>query len=806
MGMGDRGYVLREIGVEDGLRLKPEPPQQKPVAAKMESHAPLDQNDLFSLHARLKNGENEVSSDPLFAPQPPQLSQEQGHTAHPRFKPSQTQTTDSFAVNGMESEDDSVDFDYLRVYSSAPSRGESSLGESATGVTDKEESSTISLGLLERALAGEARISLRQLENALAAQVAGRTSGSPQRSRGGGAPVLYLIDSVDDDGGKTKGGRNMEGNFSSDPWLVRNENLAQEPRAFRVHFSSNNGDECSVSSNATPSRGNSPTIGAPAAETFTEGSVDVGVLLSDSAAHHKPSSLCEDDESQIEEAEIWAKLVELYKANPSEGLDPLISPDLAPHSTSHMIVENTGNHSSSTLFRRQQADLLSLLIHRIKRNPESRTGITKKEPLVASDDSKPGPPISPFSTIGRVNATTESMLNGLRRDKASLSAALAQAETENRKMERERAGLNATVGDLSRRIQELVLAQRSASEEVERSREEVRETRLERLLGACSRGDLSGLNKVLSDEEVDALTLSVSESQGGHGVEGEDEGGQVYGEDKLPLILSRDSHGRTPLIYAVKLASLRLCEKLSVATQRAIYGLDLKRRGSTVASPLTSDALSDELLVQFFDVRDDNDRSPIQYAARCGRADVVAWLVSNGVDMCQKDRHGLTPLHQGVLARSLAVVRLLLSLGTDVMTQDSAGATPYSLAVQLLKDEDTIDGRAIVVILRSWILNELPEESREPAGLRRSVSSGDEAQGNNDIWGAEEVSMCYSDRRPKSPYAPLYTPHLSATLLPFAGESLAPLPLPPSVGLAQNSTLSVMHEGDFPFSTISPPP
>ena len=328
----------------------------------------------------------------------------------------------------------------------------------------------------------------------------------------------------------------------------------------------------------------------------------------------------------------------------------------------------------------------------------------------------------------------------LRRARGDLSAALAVSQ-------RERDGLAHTVGDLERRVVSLLNAQAASASNARHVKRELRRVLRERFFLGCASGNAAEVERILAEEAqaVDAEAREEVElSDDGEllGVLGSEAGGLVKARERLrgeeqaadersrvPLVFANDGTGRTGLMMAIKIGGLPLCEILAQAARRELQpGKGF--RASPAFSPSLSfssptlTAASSRMVTQFFNARTSSGGyTPLQYAARSGRADCVAWLVANGVDPNQADAAGLTPLHNAVLARSLATLRMLLSLGAACAVADCVGATPYTLAVRFLKEHDSRDGRAIVVVLRNWVCSELPAQEWEKAGLKRRTSS-----------------------------------------------------------------------------------
>ncbi|CAL8339778.1 unnamed protein product [Arctogadus glacialis] len=69
-------------------------------------------------------------------------------------------------------------------------------------------------------------------------------------------------------------------------------------------------------------------------------------------------------------------------------------------------------------------------------------------------------------------------------------------------------------------------------------------------------------------------------------------------------------------------------------------------------------------------------RKPLHYAADCGHAEILEYLLSQGADVNAPDKHGLTPLLSAIYEGHLSCVRILLEKGRVVIM--GRGATCWS--------------------------------------------------------------------------------------------------------------------------------
>ncbi|KPP66106.1 myotrophin-like, partial [Scleropages formosus] len=73
-------------------------------------------------------------------------------------------------------------------------------------------------------------------------------------------------------------------------------------------------------------------------------------------------------------------------------------------------------------------------------------------------------------------------------------------------------------------------------------------------------------------------------------------------------------------------------------------------------------------------------RKPLHYAADCGQADVLEFLLSKGADVNAHDKHGITPLLSATYEGHLACVRILLEKGADKTRKGPDGRCAFEAA------------------------------------------------------------------------------------------------------------------------------
>jgi ankyrin repeat protein len=75
--------------------------------------------------------------------------------------------------------------------------------------------------------------------------------------------------------------------------------------------------------------------------------------------------------------------------------------------------------------------------------------------------------------------------------------------------------------------------------------------------------------------------------------------------------------------------------------------------------------------------------TPLLYAARDGRIDMVQSLVAKGADLELAEANGITPLQMAIENENIALARYLLERGANPNSKDAYGRTPLWLAVEV---------------------------------------------------------------------------------------------------------------------------
>lgn len=78
--------------------------------------------------------------------------------------------------------------------------------------------------------------------------------------------------------------------------------------------------------------------------------------------------------------------------------------------------------------------------------------------------------------------------------------------------------------------------------------------------------------------------------------------------------------------------------------------------------------------------KDENNWTPLHYAATGGHAQIVALLIANGADVNVKDNSGATPLHTAAALGFQEIVTLLLDHGAEVNDYNDLGFAPLLMA------------------------------------------------------------------------------------------------------------------------------
>ncbi|GAA6101408.1 myotrophin-like [Tachysurus ichikawai] len=76
----------------------------------------------------------------------------------------------------------------------------------------------------------------------------------------------------------------------------------------------------------------------------------------------------------------------------------------------------------------------------------------------------------------------------------------------------------------------------------------------------------------------------------------------------------------------------------------------------------------------------ESGRKPLHYAADCGQAEMVEFLLSKGADVNAADKHGITPLLSATYEGHLSCVKILLEKGADKERKGPDGLSAFEAA------------------------------------------------------------------------------------------------------------------------------
>lgn len=104
--------------------------------------------------------------------------------------------------------------------------------------------------------------------------------------------------------------------------------------------------------------------------------------------------------------------------------------------------------------------------------------------------------------------------------------------------------------------------------------------------------------------------------------------------------------------------------------------------------------------------------TPLMYAARDGRIDIVQMLVAKGADIELADANHITPLQMAIENENIALARYLLERGANVNSKDDYGRTPLWLAVEMrnveigpngTEHDNSVDRAAALELIRDLL-------------------------------------------------------------------------------------------------------
>ncbi|MBI4027589.1 MAG: ankyrin repeat domain-containing protein [Verrucomicrobia bacterium] len=159
-------------------------------------------------------------------------------------------------------------------------------------------------------------------------------------------------------------------------------------------------------------------------------------------------------------------------------------------------------------------------------------------------------------------------------------------------------------------------------------------------------------------------------------------------EIKKADIHTKNKSGRTPLDLAAVKGDTEIMELLlAKGAKLTFFAASALGRVNDMALFLQADPA-------LVNVRDDQGRTPLHYAAQTGQTKAAQWLLDRGADVNAKlywwghtssgkpvPRHH-TPLHLAAKKGHIDLVKLLLARGADGNAKDGLGVTPLHLAIQ----------------------------------------------------------------------------------------------------------------------------
>ncbi len=170
----------------------------------------------------------------------------------------------------------------------------------------------------------------------------------------------------------------------------------------------------------------------------------------------------------------------------------------------------------------------------------------------------------------------------------------------------------------------------------------------------------------------------------------------LYGSTEAAVALLKDpnidvnsrtvAEGITALQYAAANAPLALVKLLVEATK----GVDINQPSANGVTALQGAASAGKADVVAYlltnkatvNTADNEGVTPLHDAAKIGNVDTVKVLLANGAAVNVADRKKRTPLHEAAASGSAQVVNLLLGAKADLTAVDDAGATPLLVAVK----------------------------------------------------------------------------------------------------------------------------
>jgi ankyrin repeat protein len=183
-----------------------------------------------------------------------------------------------------------------------------------------------------------------------------------------------------------------------------------------------------------------------------------------------------------------------------------------------------------------------------------------------------------------------------------------------------------------------------------------------------------------------------------------------------------DSHGNTPLHYAIKAASIPTVNKL-IKAGASVFRSDKKKRTPLhLAASSNSYKIIETLIDEGADLDvnkiDNFGNTPLYYAIKNNSEKVVNKLLNTGADASLPNENGRTPLHIAVSTGSAKTVLRLLDFCPNINAEDEFGHTPLYYAI------DSTSVQVVDELLNAGANVSLPDkENRTPLHLAAQKKS-----------------------------------------------------------------------------------
>ncbi len=146
-----------------------------------------------------------------------------------------------------------------------------------------------------------------------------------------------------------------------------------------------------------------------------------------------------------------------------------------------------------------------------------------------------------------------------------------------------------------------------------------------------------------------------------------------------------DKQGQTPLFEAVTHKHADMIELLSSRGAKVSHRDQQGRGLAEWAIETKADTTFLDLLAGYgvpFDPAQKTRRTPLHLAAAEGRADLIAGLLLQGIDIDVRDAEGKTPLHLATSAGHIGTMRALIEAGANAALRDNDIVTPLYIAAE----------------------------------------------------------------------------------------------------------------------------